>query len=176
MAAADLAMLQELAEMAMDMARLAHRHAAVEAEEHPERFDPVAATNAFAKAARAVRLTVSLKQRMMDQSQVRAEDSPEQVKRLATVESRAAVVLAFVGHALELVDRQAETDRVCHDLLERLEREGDDFLLDTAIEQTVLKICDGLGVATPWAAADEAKQAEREAARYGASETNRRPP
>ena len=143
-------MLQELAELAMDMARIAHQHAAV---------DPVAATGAFAKAAWAVRLTLSLKQKVADHAEVTGQDSPEMVRRSALIESRAGIVASFVGHALDLADRYAECDRMTEDLVERLEREGESFLLDDPILTVIEKICDTLGVPTPWAAADDAKGA-----------------
>ena len=146
----DVAMLAELAELAMDMARIAHAHAAV---------DPVAATGAFAKAARTVRLTLSLKQKVADHAEVKAQDSPEMVRRSAEVKSAAGIVAAFVGHALELEDRYSEFDRMTEDLVERLEREGESFLIDEPIQTVIQNICDGLRVPTPWAAADNAKGA-----------------
>ena len=149
--AADLAMLDELVRMGMDIARMVHAQAAA----HPEDFDAGAVTSAYAKAARAVRLTLLLKQRLAK------SDSGEQVRVAELngwVAARKEIVIELARHAIARSGRGGH--RLLGDLRERLDRESEDTLFYSPVREIVAKVCAEFGVEVPWDVEPEAAASE----------------
>lgn len=182
--ARQLAMLQELAEIGMQMARAVRDEALApgepasdEASKPPSRFGTGDLGLVYSRIARAVRQTVALETRVADDSQ-KASVVRER-RRIAAVhwaaherrnEIRGYVTEAIEAQAVERRFADHEVERLLDDLDDRLE--AGDVLGEAPVGELVARICADLGVIPdwslwedhPWAAEQltaEAREAER---------------
>ena len=147
------AILAELAEIGMDLARRVQRQAAEDAR-------PDLAV-AFSRIARAVRLTLALETRITEegfaQSQRLAEDRQKARERAGFIErvrlgQREATVHRLVSEAIEIEGQETErqeTDEVLLDAL-NIQMAGLDVSDHRSIGQIVAGICKDLGVTIDW--------------------------
>ena len=153
--AEDIAMLRALQTIAMRMAERVDEQANIGVRNDPDNFDAPAAVAAFARAARAVRLTIMLKQRLIDRSRARSHDgevrrTQEEAERYGRVEGRKDAVIEFIVDATHLNDRLDDADEIDRALTEGLDRESDDVILRRPVRDTVQKICSQVGMLAPW--------------------------
>ena len=158
-----LAMLQELAEIGMQIARAVRDEAAARAEAVDEAARPSPFGNAdlglvYSRVARAVRQTLALETRVAeDIEKARVEHERARVTALRWAsEERQREIRDYVAEAIEAeaVERKTperEVERLLDDLDERIEAGDYDDTLDTApIGELVERICADLGVIPDW--------------------------
>ncbi len=144
-----MAMLERLAEIGMEIAEDAGRMSRSQAEGVAQAADPGLT---YSRAARAVRLTIALQQRLTEGVAALEE------KR---AKARAAEAARLRGRIHRRVERVAEAEREDADeaedlsscAWERLTETDDDDLLDLPIEEVVTRICRDLGLSPAWAVA-----------------------
>jgi len=168
--ARQLAVLQELAEIGMQMARalrdeaLARAEAEAPAEPAPRsRFGAADPALQFSRIAKAVRQTLALETRVAE-GIATARQAHEQrtvgAARLA-LDDRQDDIRGFVVQAIESeADRrelpEKEVERLTDELDERLEDGGyDEALADGPIAELVARICFDLGLTPDWRIWDE---------------------
>ncbi|MGH6909290.1 MAG: hypothetical protein ACREEG_03815 [Phenylobacterium sp.] len=159
------AMLQELAEIGMQMARavrdeaLARADAADEDAPRPaSRFGNADLGLVYSRIARAVRQTLALETRLAeDIEKARVEDARARLGALRwaaqerQTEIRDYVAEAIEAEAVEKKSSEREVERLLDDLDERIEAGDYDDTLDTAsIGELVARICADLGVIPDW--------------------------
>ena len=165
--AQQLAMLQELAEIGMQMARavrdeaLARADAANEdaaAPTKPSRFGGGDLGLVYSRIARAVRQTLALETRVAED--IEKTRLQREQRRVAAIhramedrqhEIRDYVAEAIEAEAVELKKPEREVERLLDDLDERIEAGDYDDTLQTApIGELVERICADLGVIPDW--------------------------
>ncbi len=165
-----LAMLQELAEIGMQMARAVRDEALARAEAvdedapgPPSRFGNGDLGLIYSRIARAVRQTLALETRVAEGiEKARFERQRAHVASVrAAFQDRQNEIRDYVAEAIEAeaAERKSsdrEVERLLDDLDERLE-DGvyDDALADAPIGDLVARICDDLGVIPDWALWDD---------------------
>jgi hypothetical protein len=159
-----LAMLHELAEIGMQMARavrdeaLAPAEAAGDTPKPPSRFGGGDLGLVYSRIARAVRQTLALESRVAEQiDTARVEHARTRLGALRrAVEDRQHEIRDYVAEAIEAeaVERKTperDIERLLDDLDERLEAgDYDDALADGLIGDLVARICADLGVTPDW--------------------------
>jgi hypothetical protein len=147
-----LGLLTRLADIGMEIAEAAGRRAAALAETPASPADAADPALAYARAARAVRLTVALQSRLL-------------AERAALGRAQAQARAAEAGRRRERihakVERTLETDRADADeveelssrVWEQLRETEDDDLADRPVAEVVARICRDLGLSPAWAAA-----------------------
>jgi hypothetical protein len=162
-----LAMLQELAEIGMQMARavrdeaLARAEAADDEEDAPKppsRFGGGDLSLVYSRIARAVRQTLALETRIADGiEKARFEQRRAHVAAVRSAfqerqdEIRDHVAEAIEAEAAEKGTSEREIERLLDDLDERLEvGDYDEILPDLPIGDLVARICEDLGVTPDW--------------------------
>jgi hypothetical protein len=159
-----LAMLQELAEIGMQIARAVRDEALVRAEldeaapKPPSRFGSSDLGLVYSRIARAVRQTLALQIRVAeDIEKVRVQGEQRRVAAIRwsmeerQTEIRGYVAEAIEAEAVELKKPEREIERLLDDLDERLEAgDYDDVLDDAPIGELVARICADLGVIPDW--------------------------
>jgi hypothetical protein len=163
--AQQLAMLQELAEIGMQMARAVRDEALAPAEPADEdaprpasRFGNGDLGLVYSRIARAVRQTLALQMRVAeDIEKVRVQGEQRRVAAIRQAmeerqtEIRDYVAEAIEAEAVELKKPEREIERLLDDLDERLEAgDYDDALDDAPIGELVARICADLGVIPDW--------------------------
>jgi hypothetical protein len=146
-----LAKLERLADIGMEIAEAAGRRAATLAEGGEEGADGPDPGLTYARAARAVRLTLALQARLardlaaLGEAATRAH-AAEAARRRDRIHTR-------VERALE-AERlgEDEVEGLSSDAWERLTEEDDEALLARPIEEMVALICADLGLSPAWAA------------------------
>ncbi len=156
-----LRLLQELAEIGMDIARAVRAEAVAEddsQEPTPSRFGRGDLGLVYSRIARAVRQTLALEAHVADDiGKARAEQERRRLDAAQVAfRHRQEDVRDFVARAVEAdaIERRApdeDVERLLDDLDERLE-DGryDDALADAPIAELVARICDDLGVTPDW--------------------------
>ena len=156
-----LRLLQELAEMGMDIARAVRAEAVAQddgQERTPSRFGRGDLGLMYSRIARAVRQTLALEAHVAeDAGKARVEQERRRVNVAQLVfQQRQEDIRDFVARAIEAdaVERNAldgDVERLLDDLDERLE-DGryDDALADAPIAELVARICDDLGITPDW--------------------------
>lgn len=148
---AQQAMLAELAEIGMQLARAAGRRASALAEGDDAGADGQDPALSYARAARAVRLTIALQSRLAKDLTALAE---------AETRARGAAAARQRDRIHRRIERAAETERpdaaeverLSSDAWERLTEADDAELLDLPIDEIVARICADLGLSPDWAA------------------------
>jgi hypothetical protein len=146
-----LAKLERLADIGMEIAEAAGRRAATLAESGEEGTDGPDPGLTYARAARAVRLTLALQARLardlaaLGEAATRAQ-AAEAARRRDRIHTR-------VERALE-AERlgEDEVEPLSSDVWERLTEEDDEALLARPIDEVVALICADLGLSPAWAA------------------------
>jgi hypothetical protein len=137
-----LAMLQELTEMGMDMARTVHRRATAEpaADAEPNTIDLALM---FSRLARTVRQTLALQARF-EQDQLEAGREA----RAKLCVGRKMTVRRIVERAIDADTgvSDSDTDNLLTDLYERLADQDDADFTDRPVADLVARICRDLGV------------------------------
>jgi hypothetical protein len=157
-----LRLLQELAELGMDIARAVRAEAvepapAPEDDAAPSRFGADLGL-VFARIARAVRQTLALEARVAaDGRQAQERRQAEEVRRRA--EQRRKDVRSYVAQAIEAEAAERKTpdhqvERLLDDLDERLD-DYEDALQEAPIGALVARICKDLGVTPDWSLWDD---------------------
>jgi hypothetical protein len=160
-----LAMLRELSEIGMRLARGVERQA-----ETPETASGDLGL-AFSRIARAVRQTLALEARLEGEREACVQEEramrDQQLARAArsSVERRSKLVRRAVGQAIESDAEENDFEQLFDDLDERLgDREDDDDFLDRPVSELVARICKDLGVAVDWSLWEDEGWALAEAA------------
>jgi hypothetical protein len=162
--ARQLAMLQELAEIGMQMARAVRDEALVrteldeEAPASPSRFGGGDLGLVYSRIARAVRQTLALETRLADGIETaRFEQQRTHVAAVRSAfterqhEVRDHVAEAIEAEAAERGTPERDVERLLDDLDERLDDgDYDDALADGPIGDLVARICADLGVTPDW--------------------------
>ncbi|MDB5425511.1 MAG: hypothetical protein JWQ29_2927 [Phenylobacterium sp.] len=160
-----LRLLQELAELGMDIARAVRAEAVEPAPEPDDDAAPAAPSRfgadlglVFARIARAVRQTLALEARVAaDGRQAQERRQAEEVRRRA--EQRRNDVRSYVAQAIEAEAAERKTpdhqvERLLDDLDERLD-DYEDALQEAPIGALVARICKDLGVTPDWSLWDD---------------------
>jgi hypothetical protein len=158
-----LRMLEELAEIGMDIARALRRRALDEAAANAAQPDDQALGLAFSRVARAVRQTLALEDRLDQDRQAR--DGAAQAERAVQLAEQAGAraieglrvaihrseVRAKVEQVIEAEAGDADVERLLTDLDERLDDDegGADFL-DRPLGELIAAICRDLGLTPDW--------------------------
>jgi hypothetical protein len=151
---AQLPMLTRLAEIGMEIAEAAGRRAVAQAEgatAEERGSDPALA---YARAARAVRLTLALQSRLV--AELAALDQAQAKARAVEAGRRRDRVHARVEQAIEAERADADHDEIEHlssAAWERLTETDDAELLDLPMDEVVALICRDLGLSPGWAEA-----------------------
>ena len=154
-AARQMAMLRELSELGMDLARALGAQAL--AEMNPTDEDTPKVTTAdpvlmFTRVARAVRQTVALEMRI---GRADAEDQAEDDRALDRYEriSRRVLVREIAADAITMYAQDGRRERLLRELDDRLETERPDDACYAFLPINVLvtRICRDLGVQPNWA-------------------------
>jgi hypothetical protein len=165
--ARQLAMLQELAEIGMQMARAVRDEALARTDATapvpPSRFGGGDLGLVYARIARAVRQTLALETRVADGiEKARVEQARSQVAAVRTaLEERQHAVRDHVADAIEAEAAERGTpdrdvERLLDDLDERLDDgDYDEVLADAPIGDLVARICADLGVTPDWSLWDD---------------------
>jgi hypothetical protein len=162
--ARQLAMLHELAEIGMQMARAVRDEALARAEDEdvaPARPSPFGGGDlglVYARIARAVRQTLALETRVAEGiEKVRIEHARAHVAAVRTAfderqhEVRDYVADAIEAEAAERGTPEKDVERLLDDLDERLDDgDYDEALADAPIGDLVARICADLGVTPDW--------------------------
>jgi hypothetical protein len=192
-----LRMLQELAEIGMDLARAVRRQALEQAAAEPAGIDQTSTIEragttervggdlglVFSRIARAVRQTVALESKIEEERRARDQRAEaEQAQRAATIarERKArqkARVKRIVEQAIDAEADGSDREDLLGDLDERLEdADLDADLAERPIGEIVARICRDLGIPLDWSRwEDEAWALEEGGAidEPGATEENR---
>ncbi|OYX30721.1 MAG: hypothetical protein B7Y99_11285 [Caulobacterales bacterium 32-69-10] len=162
-------MLAELAEIGMEMARAAGRRACALAEsDEASGLDPALS---YARAARAVRLTIALQSRLL--SDLAALDGAETKARAAEAFKRRDRIHRRVETIIEAERADAdEAEQLSSDVWERLTDADESAVLDRPIDEVVAQICQDLGLspmlaAQAWAAPAFTDADDEEPAAFG---------
>jgi hypothetical protein len=145
-----LAMLHELAQIGMRLARGVEREA-----EAPEAAAGDLALK-FARIARAVRQTLALEARIEGELAARArEDAAQRAARLeretrARLAGRKTAIRCAVEQAIEAEADDHEFEALFDHLEERLQDREDTDFLDRPVGELVARICRDLGVTANW--------------------------
>jgi hypothetical protein len=156
-----LRMLQDLAEIGMDLARSVQRQAH---EQAAADLDAAALGLAFSRIARAVRQTVALEARLAEDRQAKT------AARIASqTHTRAAHrrrdVRAVVAQAIEADAADSDVEDLLLDLEERLaDRDNEADFAERPIGELVARICRDLGVTPDWSLWEDEDWAVEEAA------------
>ena len=168
------AMLQELAEIGMQMARAVRDEALARAEaadedkpRPPSRFGSGDLGLVYSRIARAVRQTLALETRLAEEiEQARAQREQRRVAAIRWgMEARQHEIRDYVAEAIEAeaVEKKSsehEVERLLDDLDARIEAgDYDDVLDDAPIGELVERICADLGVIPDWSLWDDHKWA-----------------
>jgi hypothetical protein len=156
-----LRLLQELAEIGMDIARAVRAEAvagAPAAEPGPSRFGGGDLGLIYSRVARAVRQTLALETRLADDlEKARFEQGRRRNAAVRTAlderqqEIRDYVAEAIEAEAVEKKSPDREVERLLDDLDERLDAgDYDDTLHHGPIGELVARICADLGVIPDW--------------------------
>jgi hypothetical protein len=146
-----LAMLARLAEIGMEIAEAAGRRARVLADGDGAGADATDPGLSFARAARAVRLTLALQSRLTEG--LTALDRAEAVARVGEAARRRHRIHRRIEEAAEAERIDAvEVERLSSDAWERLTDEEDDDLLSRPIDEILALICRDLGLSPAFAA------------------------
>ncbi len=160
-----LAMLRELAELGMEMARAVRDEAVARSEpaeegepRPPARFPAGDLGLVYSRIARAVRQTLALHERIAeDGRKAGVERARSRVAAIrAAAEDRQNEIRDYVAEAIEAeaAERHSsrpEVERLLDDLDERIEAGAyDDGLDDAPIGELVARICADLGVIPDW--------------------------
>lgn len=142
-----LAMLRELAEIGMRLARDVERQA-----EEPQ-ASRMELGLVFVRIARAVRQTLALEARMQEAlaTDVRKAEVRRAEDVRAAVVQRAKVLRRTVTQAIEADADDADIDHLAYELEERLaDRQDDTDFLDRPVSELIARICKTLGVTPDW--------------------------
>ncbi|OYX31267.1 MAG: hypothetical protein B7Y99_10350 [Caulobacterales bacterium 32-69-10] len=143
-----MAKLERLSEIGMEIAEAAGQRARALAEGDPTDTTDAAAAEpglSFARAARAVRLTIALQSRLVEA--LAALDRGEALARVGEASRRRNRIQRLVEDAAEAEGCDAEeVERLSSEVWERLDEQDDADLLDAPIEQVVARICRDLGL------------------------------
>jgi hypothetical protein len=158
-----LAMLAELAEIGMQIARAVRDEAvarteAVDAAAQPSRFGKGDLGLVYSRIARAVRQTLALEASVAegrDNARVEQErrrvDLGQLIFRQRQDDIREFVAQAIEADAVERHSADSDVERLLDDLDERLEDgQYDDALADAPIAELVGRICYDLGITPDW--------------------------
>jgi hypothetical protein len=162
-----LRMLEELAEIGMDLARAVRRQALEQAADEPagaaDRADPIERIGGgdlgliFSRIARAVRQTVALEARIEEERRAREQRAEaEQAQRAAVIEQdrkrrRKTQVKRAVEQVIEAEADGGEVEDLLAYLDERLEDDDVDAdLAERPIGESVARICRDLGIPLDW--------------------------
>jgi hypothetical protein len=156
-----LRLLQELAEIGMDIARAVRAEALARddaAEPTPSRFGKGDLGLVYSRVARAVRQTFALEARLAEGIEKARVDREQRRVNVAQLEfeQRQEDIRDFVAQAIEADAARRHTpeeavERLLDDLDERLEDGAyDDALADAPIAELVARICDDLGISPDW--------------------------
>ena len=163
-----LRMLEELAEIGMDLARALRRRVEAETDTPADEPPPAAGrdpADAFQRLSRAIRLTLALQTRVGEalRALIAGEAAAVEIRRVETVrrtdeakaQRREAVrdrVLDLVEHAMaaEIDDDEALND--CHEALEERLEEDEAYAdyAEAPLRETVERLCADLGLAPDW--------------------------
>ncbi len=161
-----LRLLQELAEIGMDIARAVRAEAVAEAdaaEPAPSRFGNADPGLVFSRIARAVRQTLALEARIaegiatarVEEDKRRADEASLEFD-LREQEVRDYVIEAIEAEAAERQAPDSHIERLLDDLDERMnEGDYDEALADGPIGELVARICADLGVTPDWSLWDD---------------------
>ena len=174
--------LQELAEIGMEHARIGLGHALNETMGRPVPRPAADPQLGYARVARSVRQTLALEAKFREGSTARAEKA--ETERVAERQARGEACKSDVREAVEqLIETEAgesregleRAERLLDDLYERLDDAPDEDFADVSVRQAIETICRDLGLTPDWRLwADEA-WARREA-REGAPGSPYAPP
>jgi hypothetical protein len=147
-----LARLERLSEIAMEMAEAVGRQARARAQGEPgdepagpAEADLGEAVRVFDRVARAVRLTVALQSRLVEALQALDQDRKRQARE------RRVEVKRIVGRVIdEAYDRQGVTWRSTRHVHERLDRDDIYDLLDRPVSEVIALICNDLNLSPDW--------------------------
>ena len=155
-----LRMLEDLAEIGMDLARTVQRQAH---EQVAADLDAAALGLAFSRIARAVRQTVALEARLGEDRQAKtaARIAGEIHTRIARHRRE---VRAVVAQAIEADADESDIENLLFDLEERLVDRDDTDFADRPIGELVARICRDLGVTPDWSLWEDEDWAIEEAA------------
>ena len=138
-----MAMLTRLAEIGMGIAEDAGRRSAALVQ-GGEAGEPDAAL-AYARAARAVRLTIALQSRLLND--LAALDRDDHLAETSRVAKRRNRIHRVVERAIEAAhDDEEEVERLSMDAWERLTDEDDADLAGRPFDEVVARICEDLGL------------------------------
>jgi hypothetical protein len=154
-----LRLLQELAEIGMDIARAVRAEAVArdDAERAPSRVGAEPGLT-FSRIARAVRQTLALEARVAEDLETgrveqasRRADAEQLIFRQRQDDIRDFVAQAVEADAVERQSPDADVERLLDDLDERLEAgRYDDALADAPIAELVARICEDRGISPDW--------------------------
>jgi hypothetical protein len=142
-------LLGELAELGLDIARAIARQASGQSVEAVVEGDVALA---YARVSRAVRLTLMLQAKLIEEFQAAADEAAEVKARLAPAYRAKARVEAIVERVAESAHDEDTVDRLISEAAERLDDEdlyGD--LLERPLSELVARICKDLGLEPDWA-------------------------
>ena len=162
--------LEELAEIGLEYARVGLGHTLNETTGKPTPRPGADYEAGYVKLARSIRQTVALEAKLREPAKVRAEQKPPRPP--LSVRQRAIFGKSKVRVAVEgMIDAQAgerredlrTTERLLRDLYERLDDEPDATFTETALDEVVERLCKELGVKLDWEALSAKPWARREA-------------
>jgi hypothetical protein len=155
-----LRMLEDLAEIGMDLARTVQRQAH---EQAAADLDAAALGLVFSRIARAVRQTVALEARLAEDRQAK---TAAQVARQshARATRRRRDVRAVVEQTIEADAAESDLEDLLLDLEERLVDYDDTDFADRPVGELVARICRDLGVTPDWSLWEDEDWAIEEAA------------
>ena len=158
--------LEELAEIGMEHARLGLAHALNEAAGRPIPRPGVDPQMAHARAARSVRQTVALEAKLREPARARVEEAVAKAQERGA--ERKGEVRVAVEHLIETEAGEREEDlrvaeRLLDDLYERLDDEPDEDFAEAVISRAIEAICQDLGLTPDWALWADQRWAIREA-------------
>ena len=154
-----LRMLEELAEIGMDLARMLRRRVEAEAETDTKADAPTPAAgrdpaDAFQRLSRAVRLTVALEARVGEtlRALIAGEAAAAETRRAQRREATEEKVLNLVGHAMAAEIDDEKALEACYEALgERLvEDEAYEGYAERPLRETVERLCADLGLTPDW--------------------------
>ncbi|HEV7385973.1 MAG TPA: hypothetical protein VGN89_13920, partial [Phenylobacterium sp.] len=155
-----LRLLEELAEIGMDLARTVQRQAH---EQAAADLDAAALGLVFSRIARAVRQTVALEARLAEDRQAKTSAQIAGQTR-ARAARRQREVRAVVEQAIEADADESDVENLLLDLEERLVDYDESDFSDRPIGELVARICRDLGVTPDWSLWEDEDWAIEEAA------------
>ena len=168
-AARRLRMLQELAEIGMDLARGVRRQALEQPAPEPDAVEPDAADLGltFSRIAKAVRQTIALEARLEQDCQDRDQQA-EADRTARRARARKAEIRRIVEQAIEADAHEDDVEHFLGELDERLQDDEDDAdFADRPIGELVARICRHLGVTPDWSLWEDEDWANEEAGAPG---------